>query len=232
MVIQTRYVVLTSEKMYLFESSAKKSVLACFNFTVLPASLIKSQGENEIRLGFDQECEDLILRAQNAAVKSRWVKAMEGVIERNSDCKKIFMMTKIKPLYEFSDTITEGEFERVAETGDILLFLTDHTAGKIQRFLTSSSYDHVAMVIRLNGDLMVFEANQGDGVALYRWGKFVRYFNLYKKITYRKLKTWRKKELHECFLKFAKKNMGKKFDIGAYKLLLKQESDFDWAQEK
>lgn len=102
-------------------------------------------------------------------------------------------MTNIKPLYENSDTIMESDFERIAETGDILLFLTDHTAGKIQRFLTGSSYDHVAMVIKLHGDLMVFEANQGDGVALYKWRKFVKYFNLYKRITYRKLKTWRKK---------------------------------------
>ena len=65
-------------------------------------------------------------------------------------------MTKIKPLYENTDTITEDEFERIAETGDILLFLTDHTSGKIQRILTSSDYDHVAMVIRVRGDLMVF----------------------------------------------------------------------------
>lgn len=40
---------------------------------------------------------------------------------------------------------------------------------------------------------MVFEANQGDGVAVYKWSKFVKYFNLYKKITYRKLRCLRKK---------------------------------------
>ena len=223
---------LTSQKMYLFEDKSKKSVSSCFNFKVLPATLRDMKSEAEIRLSFEQECEDLILWAPNAPTRNKWVGALQSVIERNSACKKILMMTQIKPLYENADTITEDDFERVAETGDILLFLTDHTSGKLQRFLTSSDYDHVAMVVRLNGDLMVFEANQNDGVALYRWRKFVRYFNLYKKIAYRKLKTWRKKELHECFLNFAKKNIGKKFDIGAYKLLLKQESDFDWTQDK
>ena len=79
---------------------------------------------------------------------------------------------------------------------------------------------------------MVFEANQNDGVALYKWNKYVKYFNLYQKIVFRKLKCWRKKELHHTLLSFAKKNLGKKFDIGAYKLLLKQESDFDWNQTK
>lgn len=66
------------------------------------------------------------------------------------------MMTSLKPHYQLSDTITEDEFINVAETGDILLFLTDHTSGKLQRLFTQSNYDHVAMVIKLNGELMVF----------------------------------------------------------------------------
>ena len=64
-------------------------------------------------------------------------------------------------------------FEKIAETGDILLFLTDHTSGKLQRFLTNSDYDHVAMVIRLNGDLMVFEANHDVG--MLRSGPYPEY---------------------------------------------------------
>jgi hypothetical protein len=47
-------------------------------------------------------------------------------------------------------------------------------------------------------------------------------------VTLRKLKTWRKKELHCSLLEFAKKNIGRKYDMGAYKLLLKQQSNFDW----
>lgn len=30
----------------------------------------------------------------------------------------------------------------------MLLFLTDHAGGKLQRFFTASDYDHVAMVVK------------------------------------------------------------------------------------
>ena len=40
-------------------------------------------------------------------MKSKWLKALESVIERNSQEKKLFMMTSLKPLYQQSDTITE-----------------------------------------------------------------------------------------------------------------------------
>ena len=228
MLIQTKYGVLTSEKLYLFDDSHKREVSGCFNFKILPAE-IKHSKDELIKISFSGECEELILKAANRAM---WLKVLEEVIGHHSSERKLCLKTNLKPFYEAADTITEEEFAQTAQSGDILLFLTDHTAGKLQRFFTQSNYDHVAMIIRINGEVMVFEANQNDGVAVYAWRKFVKYFNLYQKIAFRKLKSPRKKELHHSLLSFARKNVGKKFDIGAYKVLLKQQSDFDWNEEK
>lgn len=74
---------------------------------------------------------------------------------------------------------------------------------------------------------MVFESNAIHGVAVFEWGQYIRYFDLYKKVTLRKLNYLRKPELHHSFLNFAKKNLGKNYDIGAHKFF-KLESDFDW----
>jgi hypothetical protein len=74
---------------------------------------------------------------------------------------------------------------------------------------------------------MVFESNQAYGVSIYDWNQYIKYFNLYDKVTLRKLNSSRKSELHHSFLNFVKKNLGKKYDINAMKFL-KLESDFNW----
>lgn len=65
--------------------------------------------------------------------------------------------TIVKPLYDSKDTITEKQFIQAAETGDILLFYTKNTGAQLQRLITNSEFDHVAMVIKFRkNDLMVF----------------------------------------------------------------------------
>jgi hypothetical protein len=66
---------------------------------------------------------------------------------------------------------------------------------------------------------MVFESNQMHGVSAYEWNQYIRYFNLYDKATLRKLHSIRKQEYHNSLLTFIKKNLGKKYDISARKLL-------------
>ncbi len=53
-----------------------------------------------------------------------------------------------KPFYSGGDTISERDFLSEAETGDILLFYTRHIGAQIQRVLTNSDFDHVAMVVK------------------------------------------------------------------------------------
>lgn len=96
--------------------------------------------------------------------------------------------TMLKPIYDSQDTISEKQFIQTAETGDILLFYTKNTGAQLQRFITNSDFDHVAMVVKFRkNDLMVFESNQMYGVSIYDWRQYIQYFDLYQKITIRKL---------------------------------------------
>ena len=44
--------------------------------------------------------------------------------------------------------IFESDFARIADTGDILLFKNSEFSSSLQRMITKSNYNHVAVVIR------------------------------------------------------------------------------------
>lgn len=51
------------------------------------------------------------------------------------------------------------EFRKLADTGDILLFTGSSFVTRVQRAITMSDYDHVAMLLRYsNGKLVMFES--------------------------------------------------------------------------
>ena len=57
------------------------------------------------------------------------------------------------------------------------------------------------------------------GVAIYDWKQYISYFNLYEQVTVRKLHYIRKPEAQNTLLKFVKKQLGKKYQLSAAKLL-------------
>jgi len=70
------------------------------------------------------------------------------------------------------------------KTGDILLFRSESFAAKLQRSVTRSEYDHVALLLKLSDrNIVLFEATGNSGVALCRWTTFKRneWHNLYSK---------------------------------------------------
>ena len=74
-----------------------------------------------------------------------------------------------------------------------------------QRFLTSSEYDHVAIVYRDSyGDIRLFEAMSSDGVVTTYWPTFLesKWNDMYEKVTYRRLHFDRKEETMKTLEKF------------------------------
>lgn len=68
------------------------------------------------------------------------------------------------------------------------------------------------MVVKFHShEIMVFECNMTTGVSLFEWNQFMRYFNLYEKVTYRKLVSARKAEIEHNLIKFVKVNLGRKY---------------------
>ena len=74
---------------------------------------------------------------------------------------------------------------------------------------------------------MVFESNFSQGVTAYSGRNYIKCFDLYEQVTMRKLNYIKKEEAHQLLFNFVKKNLGKKYEISAAKLL-KFETDLDW----
>ena len=91
----------------------------------------------------------------------------------------------------------------------------------MQRLLTNSDFDHVAMVIKMkNKDPMVFESNQLHGVAIYDWPQYISYFDLYGKVALRRMRyDDKKEEIQSKLHQFVRHNLGKKYELNASKLL-------------
>lgn len=49
------------------------------------------------------------------------------------------------------------------------------------------------------------------GVSIYDWKQYIQYFDLYRKVSFRKFNYIRKAEAQATLLKFIKKNLGKKY---------------------
>jgi hypothetical protein len=71
-----------------------------------------------------------------------------------------------------------------------LLFKSKTLASNLQRILTGSSFDHVALLLKFpDGRLVLFEALRDTGVTVCDWTRFMtkKWFSLYHSVVYRKL---------------------------------------------
>ena len=81
------------------------------------------------------------------------------------------------------------QFCRNGKTGDIILFRGYARESRIQRMITNVEYDHVAILVKQNGILNVYESTGKDGVKLRPWQEFLTYlwYLLYEKMVFRPL---------------------------------------------
>jgi hypothetical protein len=114
--------VLTSEKLFSFEDERKDKAIGCVNLRLLPATLRKEP--EGLLLDFGGECENLLLRAESSSDEAAWRSVLSQVLVFHSKESKLMLKTINKFTYESKDMLTEREFLRTAETGDVLLFYT------------------------------------------------------------------------------------------------------------
>jgi palmitoyltransferase len=107
---------------------------------------------------------------------------------------------------------------------------TTDTQCAIQRFVTNSEYDHIGMIVNFNGEVKIFEANADEGVNVYNWAQFQTEFHKYEKISVRKLHYHRSNEVQPLLMKFIKSTIGKKYDLGALKLMRRKASSDEEVQ--
>lgn len=124
----------------------------------------------------------LQIKADSKHKTKEWILEFGKALKVQEACPKIQIEKQFLELYWREDLITEAEFMKTAETGDILLFRsfnhsktvsilslmrrTQNLPAKLQRSFTGSKYDHVGMVMILDGVVYVLDA-QYDSVGLF-----------------------------------------------------------------
>ena len=173
--------------------------LLYLDFNLITAKLIRHKQKKKFRI---------IILGQNKnkqiynsrIVKFRMLKSSQNnfkeitnLIEKSIILSKGYYMNLIG--VSLRKTFTEDyfinyiDFQREANTCDILLFKGLETHSKLQRKITLADYDHVALLVKKNHNLFVYEAQSKDGVKLRPWREFIMYKwdLLYEKMVFRKL---------------------------------------------
>lgn len=152
---------------------------------------------------------------------SQWVSLLKSHIESSKgQIRELPHFIKQKHYWRHN-YVSETEFIRQANTGDILLFRGCNSLAKVQRAFTRSKYDHVALVMRYStGQLAFFEAIQGEGVTIVRWDEFKQnnWQKLYSRIAYRQLSTDRSQKVLQDLQDFIDRVNGRHYRVSIAKL--------------
>ena len=119
-------------------------------------------------------------------------------------------------------TISGQEFESYAETLDIVLFRNKHIGASLQRFLTTSDYDHIGILLKNDiGQVMFMDITSNLGVSICSWRRFIEQQGPKQcdRIAYRKLLLGREHLPSESLEHCLQSLMGSKYEISFSKLM-------------
>ena len=173
--------------------------LLYLDFNLITAKLIRNKQKKKFRIYIlGQNKNNQILKSR--IVKFRMLKSSQNnfkeitnLIEKSIILSQGYFMNllgvSLRKTFTEDYFINYKDFQREANTCDILLFKGLETHSKLQRKITLADYDHVALLVKKDHNLFVYEAQSKDGVKLRPWREFTMYKwdLLYEKMVFRKL---------------------------------------------
>lgn len=128
------------------------------------------------------------------------------------------------------ERMSEMSFRIHAMTGDLLLFKSKPLMSKVQRKVTKTEFDHVAIIVRVRGDpseIYFLEAVQ-SGVRLCRWSeirplifdqlnKTNRNDYFYEKVVFRHVRKPRNTWFNDTMYDFLSESLGKQYEFSGEK---------------
>ena len=213
----TAYLILTQYNLTGYSSEEKQLSLFSINFELFTLSLSQIS-ETEIKLSAYSCKKTMKLKLPESEIK-QWTYALTSVLSHLNPSTKI---SRFNPNEKFWNnfSISESSFLKLAENGDLLLFRGKNFGSKLQRCLTRSKFDHVALVIKFdNGEVGFLEASRAFGVSLTYWDKLFRkdWKKIYSEIWYRQLDVERSGEMIDKLQKFVNEAKGKAYSLGFHK---------------
>ena len=172
--------------------------LICINFNLLTCKLLLNKKDINKNDSNNYEIQIIILGTkskvsfffQNYDVYKKFAYIIGQKIFNSEGYKRNKMGLCLRTKKFFKDTyITTSQFESIAKTGDMLLFVTMDCISDVQKFFTRDQYDHIALVIINEGELEILEATSNEKCNLLKWRRFKNFlYNLiFKKIVLRRL---------------------------------------------
>jgi hypothetical protein len=138
---------------------------------------------NKVHIAFDdqqkEKCVEFEAVNKHNNDQQAWVDTIKTVAKKNNYS---YLVSHIPEFYKFRH-ILNSEFEERANTGDVLLFRSTHSAARAQQMLLNSEYgmqmlilDHVGVVLRnKKNELFIFESTSEGGVGMTPWKYVLKY---------------------------------------------------------
>ena len=217
---QKRFLVLEASKLKYFHSESDQKPAGIIDFDVLTVQAILEN--NDFKLDISDCSRNFHFRCKTEQEARDWVYFISMKSQVSKGSKAISPVSLQDKFWKF-DRISQHEFERVAETGDILLFRGKSALSKMQRAVTRGKYDHVALLIRStsNNNLFLFEVTGVEGVALLLWADFMLYswHLLYSRLTFKKIHYDRSEPNIRKLNEFIENVRGMEYNLSAGKLM-------------
>jgi hypothetical protein len=191
---QWRYFELKDKKLYYFKNTVGRKPKGVINFDLVSIEIVDVSNSCEFILVPQASKRQFKIKAESQLVKAEWIaEIQEHLLLSEGRTQRHSRVVLTKEWWRI-DRISEMQFVSQADTGDILLFRSHDTPSKLQRALTQSKFDHVALIIRYgSGELALLESTSLDGVSIVKWQDFIEYrwHLLYQLVVYRHLETER-----------------------------------------
>ena len=230
--------------------------LVCLNFNLLSCKILLNKNNNdmnckkfEIQVLILGTSTKFIIFFKNFEIYKKFIYILGSKIKNSNgdQTNTIGLSLRTKDFYK-ETYIRTKDFEKIAETGDLLLFRTLDCLSDCQRLFTRDEYDHIALVIRRNGIIELFEATSNENCSLLEWNKFKcgLYNLIFKKVVLRKLNideedTLKYNEIRENIEiksnEFIDKTLKKKYAMSVLKMVIDRkpkeyEKTGDWEKGK
>mmetsp|Transcript_19306 Transcript_19306/g.35560 ORF Transcript_19306/g.35560 Transcript_19306/m.35560 type:complete len:322 (-) Transcript_19306:5435-6400(-) len=214
---QPRLLTLADRKLTYRRSQNDQPRILDFDFITAKVNYLDNIVEIQPLLGR----RSFVFKFKNHKTAGEWAACLKSHIEiSRGKMRELPHFVKQKNYWRYS-YVSELDFLRLANTGDIILFRGCNSLAKLQRAFTRSEYDHVAMIMRFyTGEVAFFEAIQGEGVTMVKWEEFKQHnwHKLYSRIAYRQLSIDRSEATLQKLQDFIDRVIGLRYKLTIAKL--------------
>ena len=187
-----RFFVLRDSKLFYYSKPTDQTPSGILNFNQVSAKLKVSNPScpTQISISVSGLTYSLNLKSKSPSNLLDWALHIQKHIDSSAGkVKELPLVTFGEKLWKH-ERVSEYFFRTSASTGDLILFRSKDLASRIQRGITGSKYDHIALVLcYLSGKVCLLEATYSNGVSLLLWNEFKenQWNLLTERIVYRKL---------------------------------------------